>query len=105
MEGKESLHYQALPLTEIDIFHYRVKDVHVFTPSEFLWPYVHCCAYVCGLRFVFWQLTLKRSSILLQTYPKALVCTFLCKFGTCVCSGEKTSLSEKKRERESIKAR
>ena len=35
MEGKESLPFQASPLTEIDIFHYGVKNVHVLLHLSF----------------------------------------------------------------------
>lgn len=48
MEGKESLRFQSLPSTEIDIFHYRVKMYMCHS------VFVCVCAsvYVCGSGFV-----------------------------------------------------
>lgn len=87
MEGKESLRFQGPPSTEIDIFHYGVK------------MYMCCSIGVAVFVWVWvvWQQAARRSSILLQPYPKVCVRVCVCTFvricagmfvrdwGTCVC--------------------
>lgn len=70
---EESLHFQGLPSTEIDIFHYGVK---MYMCSS-IWAAVFVCV---------WQQATGRSSILLQPYPKVYVCVHLCLHAQrCMC--------------------
>lgn len=96
MEGKESLHFQAPPLTEIDIFHYWVKNVHALLHLSFcggartllcicVWLKVRVLA--ADVEEVIYHVTAISKS--------PCVCTFLCKCGTCVCAVEKTSQRER----------
>lgn len=101
MEGKESLHFQAPPLTEIDIFHYRVKNVHVLLHLSFLRRARALLCICVWLKVRFLAADVGEVIHLVTAISKSpCVCTFLCKCGTCVCSGKKTSPTESERESE-----
>lgn len=94
MEGKESLHFQAPPLTEIDVFHYGVKMYMGDSIGVSADVCTRACAYVCGLRLPLAAGGEEVIHLVTAISQSPCVCTFLCKCGTCVFSGEKTSRRE-----------